>query len=444
MDGEGDLQARLEHHRQLLRDKVRALLTKDRPAQPLSGLHRVVTDFAARSLQLEITCRAAKRAQEEAERSCDQLRSEVAALRKSRREDPAKPYREDITKLKSELELVNRARAALEDNLAKLQAEARVSEERFVTSRSFQRLIRGCQALFQRLTELKTENLSLRQLQDDMNDRVAFEVSRVRKTDETRIEAAERKAAEFLLKYEQEALEKTTLLGELAALRREQTHSLRLKETEMILGQRETELEKLKRKLREKKAAMEEMETKWTQYVAQIGELEQKLISREGDLAELKERLATEQPTICENSFQSRLSQYREEQNRLRAALRKSEADLSALNSKLTHIQAKLANEKTTSRKLCDDVDNTAKAYEQAMRQNKALVQGNKALEAREAELAAQLHIRLQAEMLNGKELELALQRSAAQVEVATAQKAVIEELERSKKEAQAGMVRIT
>lgn len=441
MDGEEVLQARLESQRQLLRAKVRAVLRRDRPVQPLSGLHRVVSDFASRSFQLEVTCRAAQRAQEEAERTCDQLRSEVSSLRKSRREDPAKPYREDVAKLKTELELVIKAKTALEENLAKLQVEARVSEERFTASRSFQRLIHSCQTLFQRLTDLNAENLDLRQVQDHFNDRVAIEVSNLRKIDEARVQTAERQTADFLRKYEQQVSEKTALVEAVEAMRREQTHTSRVKETEMLLALREAELEKLKRKLKEKKAEREEMEAKWTHTLAQVGDLEQKLASREEELAELKGKQTVESPTICENSVQIRFSQYREEQTRLRAALRKSEVDFSALNTKLTHMQAKLASEKSVSRKLGEDVENTANAYEQAMRQNKALLQGNKELEIRQTALTAQLHAYLSAERLNSTELELTRERMNTQAEVITAQKGVIEELERRREEAQAGVV---
>ena len=441
VDGEAVLQARLDSQRQLLRAKVRAVLRRDRPVQPLSGLHRVVSDFASRSFQLEVACRAAQRAQEEAEKTCEQLRLEVSSLRKSRKDDPAKPYREDVAKLKTELELVLRARTALEESLAKLQGEARVSEERFTASRSFQRLIHSCQALFQRLTELNAENLDLRQVQDSLNDRVAAEVARLRKSDEIRVEAAERQTTDFLRKYEQQTLEKTVLLAEIETLRREQTYTLRVKETEMLLSQREAELEKLKRKLKEKKVEREEMEVKWTHTLALMGELEQKLVSREGELTELKERQTVGSPTTSENSIQIRFSQYREEQTRLRAALRKSESDLSALNTKLTHLQAKLASEKSVSRKLSEDVENTANAYEQAMRQNKVLLQGNKELEGRLAALTAQLQTRASADRLSGSELELMRRRTDTQAEVITAQKAVIGELEGNRGEAQAGVV---
>lgn len=442
VDGEGDLQARLERHRQLLRAKVRALLRKERPAQSLAGLHRVVADFAARSFQLEVSCRAAQRAREEAERTCDQLRTEVSSLRKVRREDPTRPYREDVAKLKAELEVVNRARTALEESLSRLQAELHVSDERFVASRSFQRLTRSCQTLFQRLNELNTENFGLKQIQDDMNDRVAAELAKLRKSDERRVEAAETQTREIQRKYEKEVQENALLAGELETLRKLQTHSIRLKETEALLGQREAEIEALKRKLKDGKSARKDLEAQWTQSVTQVEELQQKVASREGELAELKDRLAAEPPADCENSLLSRFFQYREEQTRLRTALRKSEAEITTVANKLTHTHAKLTNEKSAARKLGEDVENTTKAYDQAMRQNKALLQQVKEMEGRETALAAQVQVQQHCKSLHQLELEAVQQKILTRDEVVQAQQAVIVELERSRAEAQTAVVR--
>lgn len=441
VDGEEDLQARLERHRQLLRAKVRALLQREQPAQSLAGLHRVVADFAARSLQLEVSCRAAQRAREDAEHTCDQLRTEVSSLRKARREDPARPYREDVVKLKAELEVVNRARTALEESLTRLQAELHVSEERFVASHSFQRLIRSCQTLFQRLNELNTENFSLRKTQEEMNDRVAAELAKYRKSDESHLEVAESQTREFQRKYEREVQEKAVLAGELEALRSIQTHSTLLRETETLLGQREAEIEALKRKLKEGKAARKDFETQLAQSATQVEDLQQKVASQEAQLAEMKDRLIAEPPADCENAIQSRFTQYREEQTRLRTALRKFEAEIATLTSKLTHTHAKLTSEKSAARKLGEDVENTTKAYDQAMRQNKSLLQQVKELEAREAALATQLQAQQHRQTLHHSEFEAVQQKIATQTEVVQTQQAVIAELARSRAEAQTAVV---
>lgn len=441
VDGEEDLQARLERHRQLLRAKVRALLQRDRPAQSPSGLHRIVADFATRSLQLEISCRNAQRAREEVERTCDQLRNDVTSLRKVRREDLTKPYREDVAKLKAELEVVYRTRATLEENLSRLQAEMHVSEERFVASRSFQRLMRSCQTLFHRLNLLNSENLTLRQVQEEINDRVAAEVARNRKTDESRLEVAETQVKEFQRRYEREAQEKAALAGELDSLRKLHTHSTRLKETESLLAQRETEIETLKRKLKDNKTAGKDLEAQLAQSVTQTEELQGKLANRECELAELKERLTTEQPVDAENAFQSRLSQYREEQIRLRTALRKAEAEIVTITGKLGYTQNKLTSEKSAFRKLGEDMENITNAYDQAMRQNKALLQQTKELEAREAGLASQLQAQLHSTFLSRSELQLVTDKTLTQTSIVNAQKTLIAELEGSRTEALAAVV---
>jgi chromosome segregation ATPase len=270
---------------------------------------------------------------------------------------------------------------------------------------------------------------------------VAAEVARNRKTDESRLEVAETQVKEFQRRYEREAQEKAALAGELDSLRKLHTHSTRLKETESLLAQRETEIETLKRKLKDNKTAGKDLEAQLAQSVTQTEELQGKLASRECELAELKERLTTELPVDAENAFQSRLSQYREEQIRLRTALRKAEAEIVTITGKLGYTQNKLTSEKCAFRKLGEDMENITNAYDQAMRQNKALLQQTKELEAREAGLASQLQAQLHSTFLSRSELQLVTDKTLTQASIVNAQKTLIAELEGSRTEALAAVV---
>ena len=455
----------LDQQRRILKDKITAvasLLRSQSPAPPpdlrkltdkVKDMYSIIADLAKQSRDLEAKCFTLQREKEELDRLCEVLRSEAEAnMQKLRTQakvagckcsstesdltaESLRKCREDMDRLRVDYEAAAQHKKVLEEHNARMAAELRVSEERFLSTRSFKRLMKQTQVLMDHVARLKSENEELRKEREDVHDEVQSEVMKVRRLEESRRDDLERRFQDLTFRFEREVMSRQAVQAELEGIRKEQTAIIRLKETESLLAVREAELDSLKRRYKDQRTQREELETKTELDYQRMLDLQDTLALREYQLAALQSAEQPENLTGEAGELTAKLAQYKEEIVKNREIIKKQESEIASLKSRESHTRSKLNSEKTNYKKLIDDVECTYKGYDEAMKQNKQLLQQTKEHDQTVAKIISERISEDRSKHLLEEEAKECKRRAEAQAEVVIAQKTYIQKVEAAKAE---------
>ena len=463
----------LDQQRRILKDKISAvasfLRSQTTPATPearkmtdkIKDLNSIICDFAKQAKDLESKCFILQREKEELDRLCESLRVEAENNAQKLRvnakaasckctchcgardvtgadytPEVVRKCREEVEKWKSDFDSVTLHKRQLEEQNARMSVELRVSEERFLSTRSFKRLVKQTQILMDHVARLKTENEELRKEREDTHDELILELNKIRRQEENRRGDLERKCQELTFRYEREVMSRQAVQAELEGLRKEQTSVIRLKETENQLALREAELESLKRRYKDQKTQREELETRTEMDYQKILDLQDAVALKEYQLAERKTETPAEPAqteSVGDSELRAKLTHYREELSKSRELLKKQEIELNQLKSRESHLRSKLSSEKTNYRRLIEDMECTNKGYDEAMKQNKILLQQTKDHDQMMAKIMSERIVEDRSKHLLEEEAKEYKRRVDTQVEVVNSQKAYIHQIESSR-----------
>lgn len=464
----------LDQQRRILKEKITAmvaLLRSQTPPPPpdlrkltdkVKDLHSIICDFAKQSRDLEAKCFILQREKEELDRLCEALRTEAetnaqrlkaqakaagckcvchCGAREVTGFDPAneslRKCREELDKLRQDFEAAAQHKKVLEDHNVRMAAELRVSEERFLSTRSFKRLMKQTQVLMDHVGRLKSENEELRKEREDAHDEVQTEVVKVRRQEESRRDDLERRFQDLTFRFEREVMSRQAVQAELEGIRKEQTAVVRLKETESLLAMRESELDSLKRRYKDQRAQREELEIRAEQDYQRLLDLQDALALREYQLAALQTPsvVEPEASTGEAGEIPAKLNQYREEIAKSREIIKKQDSEIASLKSREGHLRSKLNSEKMNYKKLIDDMECTNKGYDEAMKQNKQLLQQTKDHDQTVAKIISERISEDRSKHLLEEEAKECKKRADTQADVMAAQKTYIQKVEAAKTE---------
>ena len=465
----------LDQQRRLLKEKIAAmaaLLRAQTPPPPpdlrkltdkVKDLHSIICEFAKQSRDLEAKCFTLQREKEELDRLCETLRTEtetnVQRLKVQAKAagckcvcycgarevtgviDPAseslRKCREELDRLRMDFEAAAQHKKVLEDHNVRMAAELRVSEERFLSTRSFKRLMKQTQVLMDHVGRLKSENEELRKEREDAHDEVQTEVVKVKRQEESRRDDLERRFQDLTFRFEREVMSRQAVQAELEGIRKEQTAVVRLKETESILAMREAELDSIKRRYKDQRAQREDLEIRAEQDYQRMLDLQDALALREYQLAVLQTSSAVEPEASTGEAGElpAKLTQYREEIAKNREIIKKQDSEIASLKSREGHLRSKLNSEKMNYKKLIDDMECTNKGYDEAMKQNKQLLQQTKDHDQTVAKIISERISEDRSKHLLEEEAKECKRRAETQADVVAAQKTYIQKVETAKTE---------
>ena len=294
----------------------------------------------------------------------------------SNEEDQAnvKELKEELKKLASERDYFKQQFNNEIEKCQKLQLELEVSEERFVQSRAFRKLVQQARELQKWIDSLRERNDELQRLHDEDLEIRHREMQQLKAKEEDRrkqliaqIEGLQAK----LITAEKERDEAKFALDEVT--RKEQSQAKYMLELKSVIEDMDQDKARLTQQITQLKKQNETLYDKSEEDLKKIMELQDALHAKNSELAKLELVNELNRTQFSEQDLGNKLLEITQENLELKKLLETKENSLKMMHFKIEKLQNEVKNEKATAEMVLNELDLTGKAYEESLRKNRTL-----------------------------------------------------------------------
>ncbi len=285
-----------------------------------------------------------------------------------------KELKEELKKLASERDYFKQQFNNEIEKCQKLQLELEVSEERFVQSRAFRKLVQQARELQKWFDSLRERNDELQRLHDEDLETRHREIQQLRAKEEDRRKQLVAQVEGLQAKFttaEKERDEAKFALDEVT--RKEQSQAKYMLELKSVIEDMDQDKARLTQQITQLKKQNETLYDKSEEDLKKIMELQDALHAKNSELAKLELVNELNRTQFSEQDLGNKLIEITQENLELKKLLETKENSLKMMHFKIDKLQNEVKNEKATAEMVLNELDLTGKAYEESLRKNRTL-----------------------------------------------------------------------